>query len=98
MSMEIAVHSKRNQSIRQFILGIFFAAHQDRPKALNALNLDMVYTITPQLKAWQDSELCKVIIMSNLPGSKGISLLVLFSLLCWRRRKIHRLGNPVTNT
>ncbi|KAJ3327257.1 hypothetical protein HDU91_004422, partial [Kappamyces sp. JEL0680] len=42
-----------------------------RPKALNALNLDMVYTMTPQLKAWQESELCKVIVLSNLAGAKA---------------------------
>ena len=58
-----AVHFRKLQSIRQIIL--------DRPAQLNALNLDMVRLITPQLKAWQESELCKVIIISNLPQTKA---------------------------
>jgi 3-hydroxyisobutyryl-CoA hydrolase len=57
------VHFKKLQSIRQIIL--------DRPKQLNALNLDMVRLITPQLQAWQESELCKVIVITNLPKTKA---------------------------
>jgi enoyl-CoA hydratase/carnithine racemase len=37
-----SVHARKVQSIRNFVL--------DRPKALNALNLEMIYTMTPQLQ------------------------------------------------
>jgi len=40
----------------------------NRPKAYNALNLDMIRNIAPQLLAWEQSDICKVIIMkSNHP-------------------------------
>lgn len=55
-----SVHFRKQQSIRKIIL--------DRPKALNALNLDMIYSITPQLQAWQDSDLCKVIVLAAQNG------------------------------
>ncbi|KAI8910779.1 ClpP/crotonase-like domain-containing protein [Gorgonomyces haynaldii] len=53
----VAVHARKVQSIRNFLL--------DRPKQLNALNLEMIYTMTPQLIAWQESDLCKVIVISS---------------------------------
>ncbi|RKP35764.1 ClpP/crotonase-like domain-containing protein [Dimargaris cristalligena] len=37
----------------------------NRPKALNALNLAMVRAMTPQLLAWEQSDLCKVIILKS---------------------------------
>ena len=40
----LTVHLKKNQSIRHVIL--------DKPKALNSLDLNMIYNITPQLLAW----------------------------------------------
>lgn len=57
LKYSVEVHSKKNQSLRQFIL--------DRPKAFNALNLEMIRTITPQLQAYQDSDLCKVIVLTS---------------------------------
>ena len=57
------MHAKKIQSIRNFVL--------DRPAALNALNLDMIYTMTPQLQAWSDSDLCKVIILSATKDAKA---------------------------
>jgi hypothetical protein len=38
------VHLKKNQSIRNIVL--------DKPTALNSLDLNMIYNITPQLLAW----------------------------------------------
>ncbi|RKO99632.1 hypothetical protein CXG81DRAFT_5398, partial [Caulochytrium protostelioides] len=49
-------HVKR-QSARVFVL--------NRPEKLNSLNLDMIDNMVPQLQAWQDSELCKVIVITN---------------------------------
>ncbi|RKP25597.1 ClpP/crotonase-like domain-containing protein [Syncephalis pseudoplumigaleata] len=37
----------------------------NRPKALNALNLAMVRAMTPQLQAWDQSDLCKVIMIKS---------------------------------
>ncbi|KAH6570824.1 hypothetical protein BASA60_007547 [Batrachochytrium salamandrivorans] len=59
----VGVHAKKIQSIRKFEL--------DRPAAMNALNLDMVYAMTSQLQAWKDSDLCKVIVLSNVEGSRA---------------------------
>ncbi|KAG9306831.1 hypothetical protein G9A89_005732 [Geosiphon pyriformis] len=42
----------------------------NRPEKHNALNLDMVRNITPQLQAWNESDLCKVIIIKGT-GSKA---------------------------
>lgn len=40
----------------------------NRPKALNSLNLSMIRNIAPQLQAWEQSDICKVIILkSNHP-------------------------------
>ncbi|KAL2917801.1 3-hydroxyisobutyryl-CoA hydrolase [Polyrhizophydium stewartii] len=59
----VGVHAKKVQSMRKFEL--------DRPKALNALNLDMIYAMTPQLQAWQDSDLCKVIVLAKADGNRA---------------------------
>ncbi|KAI8925379.1 ClpP/crotonase-like domain-containing protein [Entophlyctis helioformis] len=59
----VGVHARKVQSVRRFEL--------DRPAALNALNLDMINTMTPQLQAWQDSDLCKVIVLDAAPGSRA---------------------------
>ncbi|RKP10707.1 ClpP/crotonase-like domain-containing protein, partial [Thamnocephalis sphaerospora] len=37
----------------------------NRPEAYNALNLGMVRTMTPQLQAWEQSDLCKVIMLKS---------------------------------
>ncbi|OAJ35784.1 hypothetical protein, variant [Batrachochytrium dendrobatidis JEL423] len=73
-SASVGVNFKKMQSIRKFEL--------DRPAAMNALNLDMVYAITSQLKVstilthmniqtWKDSDLCKVIVLANVEGSRA---------------------------
>ncbi|RIA84752.1 ClpP/crotonase-like domain-containing protein [Glomus cerebriforme] len=46
---------KRKFGSRVFIL--------NRPNVLNALDLSMVRNMTPQLQAWNESDLCKVIIL-----------------------------------
>ena len=48
-----SVHFRKQQSIRKIIL--------DRPKALNALNLDMIYSITPQLQVLDSYRLGKTL-------------------------------------
>ncbi|CAG8503292.1 10539_t:CDS:2 [Ambispora leptoticha] len=42
----------------------------NRPEKYNALNLEMIRSITPQLQAWNESNLCKVIIL-KATGSKA---------------------------
>ncbi|CAG8528864.1 9800_t:CDS:2 [Ambispora gerdemannii] len=42
----------------------------NRPDKYNALNLEMVRSITPQLQAWNESNLCKVIIL-KATGAKA---------------------------
>ncbi|ORZ35738.1 ClpP/crotonase-like domain-containing protein [Catenaria anguillulae PL171] len=37
----------------------------NRPAAFNALNLDMIRTMTPQLKAWESSDACNVILLRS---------------------------------
>ncbi|KAF9923815.1 hypothetical protein FBU30_006127 [Linnemannia zychae] len=54
---EANVLHRKNLSSRTFIL--------NRPKALNALNLSMVRNMTPQLQAWDASDLCKVIVIKG---------------------------------
>ncbi|RHZ71436.1 hypothetical protein Glove_258g41 [Diversispora epigaea] len=49
------VLQRRKLGSRIFIL--------NRPKVLNALDLGMIRTMTPQLQAWKESDLCKVIIL-----------------------------------
>ncbi|GET63005.1 uncharacterized protein OCT59_022899 [Rhizophagus irregularis] len=46
---------KRKFGSRVFIL--------NRPNVLNALDLSMIRNMTPQLQAWNESDLCKVIIL-----------------------------------
>ncbi|CAG8762771.1 1871_t:CDS:2, partial [Racocetra persica] len=42
----------------------------NRPTAYNALDLSMIRKITPQLQAWNESDLCKVIIL-KATGNKA---------------------------
>ncbi|KAG0255484.1 hypothetical protein BG011_005094 [Mortierella polycephala] len=53
----VDVLHRKNLSSRTFIL--------NRPKTLNALNLSMVRNMTPQLQAWDASDLCKVIVIKG---------------------------------
>ncbi|KAI8844792.1 ClpP/crotonase-like domain-containing protein [Chytridium lagenaria] len=62
-SIATEVLSRRLQNLRVFVL--------NRPKALNALNLNMVQLMTPQLKAWNESDLSKVILLMGVEGSRG---------------------------
>ncbi|KAJ3107803.1 hypothetical protein HDU97_003151 [Phlyctochytrium planicorne] len=55
--------SRRLQNLRVFVL--------NRPAALNALNLNMVQLMSPQLKAWDESDLSKVILLMGVEGCKG---------------------------
>ncbi|KAJ3210465.1 hypothetical protein HDU67_005274 [Dinochytrium kinnereticum] len=57
------VLSRRLQNLRVFML--------NRPNALNALNLNMVQLMTPQLKAWNESDLSKVILLMGVEGCRG---------------------------
>ncbi|KAF9431693.1 hypothetical protein BGZ76_011828 [Entomortierella beljakovae] len=54
---EADVLHRKHLSSRTFIL--------NRPTALNALNLSMVRNMTPQLQAWDASDLCKVIVIKG---------------------------------
>ncbi|KAG0330119.1 hypothetical protein BGZ99_007981 [Dissophora globulifera] len=54
---EADVLHRKHLSSRTFVL--------NRPKALNALNLSMVRNLTPQLQAWDASDLCKVIVIKG---------------------------------
>ncbi|KAF9203701.1 hypothetical protein BGZ49_006138 [Haplosporangium sp. Z 27] len=56
-TVEADVLHRKHLSSRTFIL--------NRPKALNALNLSMVRNMTPQLQAWDASDLCKVIVIKG---------------------------------
>ncbi|CAG8443405.1 2026_t:CDS:2 [Acaulospora colombiana] len=42
----------------------------NRPEVYNALNLNMIRSMTPQLQVWNESDLCKVIILKST-GSKS---------------------------
>ncbi|KAF9351673.1 hypothetical protein BGX26_010368 [Mortierella sp. AD094] len=59
-AVEADVLHRKHLSSRTFIL--------NRPKALNALNLSMVRNMTPQLQAWDASDLCKVIVIKGSGG------------------------------
>ena len=60
MSSDVLFETKGNKGIITL----------NRPKALNALNLDMVRLIYPQLKKWEnDSDMKMVILKGN--GSKA---------------------------
>ncbi|KAG0202184.1 hypothetical protein BGX28_005206 [Mortierella sp. GBA30] len=56
-AVEADVLHRKHLSSRTFVL--------NRPKALNALNLSMVRNMTPQLQAWDASDLCKVIVIKG---------------------------------
>ncbi|GAN02623.1 conserved hypothetical protein [Mucor ambiguus] len=53
---------KSNLAVREIIL--------NRPKKLNALNLNMVRAMTPELQAWEKSDLAKIILLKSC-GGKG---------------------------
>ncbi|KAG9065287.1 hypothetical protein KI688_002611 [Linnemannia hyalina] len=59
-AVEADVLHRKHLSSRTFVL--------NRPKALNALNLSMVRNMTPQLQAWDASDLCKVIVIKGAGG------------------------------
>ncbi|KAF9997828.1 hypothetical protein BGZ80_009974 [Entomortierella chlamydospora] len=59
-AVEADVLHRKHLSSRTFIL--------NRPKSLNALNLSMVRNMTPQLQAWDASDLCKVIVIKGAGG------------------------------
>ncbi|KAG1048975.1 hypothetical protein G6F43_008675 [Rhizopus delemar] len=59
---QVEVIHKSNLAVREVVL--------NRPKKLNALNLPMVRSITPQLQAWEKSDLAKIIILKH-SGGKG---------------------------
>jgi 3-hydroxyisobutyryl-CoA hydrolase len=48
---------RKLDSLRNIIL--------DRPAAYNALNLEMINLYAPQLRAWNDSDLCKIILQTS---------------------------------
>ncbi|KAG2225376.1 hypothetical protein INT45_005620 [Circinella minor] len=52
----------KNVGVREIVL--------NRPKKLNALNLNMVELITPELQAWEKSDLAKIILLKSC-GGKG---------------------------
>ncbi|KAF9426112.1 hypothetical protein BGZ94_006943 [Podila epigama] len=58
--IEAEVLHRKHLSSRTFVL--------NRPKAMNALNLSMVRNMTPQLQAWDASDLCKVIVIKGAGG------------------------------
>ncbi|KAJ3409936.1 hypothetical protein HDV05_004158 [Chytridiales sp. JEL 0842] len=65
---QVEVLARKSQNLRVFVL--------NRPQALNALNLNMVQLMTPQLKdfvtkAWDESDLTKSILLMGVDGCKG---------------------------
>ncbi|KAL1923073.1 mitochondrial 37S ribosomal protein mS47 [Calcarisporiella thermophila] len=56
--------SEQTDVLHQKILGARFFT-LNRPNALNALNLSMVRNMTPQLQAWDLSDLCHVVILKG---------------------------------
>ncbi|KAF7726241.1 hypothetical protein EC973_008951 [Apophysomyces ossiformis] len=61
-SVESEVLHRSNLGVRSVVL--------NRPKKLNALNLEMVRAITPEIQAWEKSDLAKVILLKSC-GGKG---------------------------
>ncbi|KAJ3020289.1 hypothetical protein HKX48_001060 [Thoreauomyces humboldtii] len=59
----VEVRHQKMQSVRLFLL--------NRPKAHNALNKSMIENIVPQLQVWEDSNLCKVVVLTNPEDSKA---------------------------
>ncbi|KAJ3147559.1 hypothetical protein HDU86_007957 [Geranomyces michiganensis] len=60
---KVEVRHQKMQSVRLFLL--------NRVKALNALNMSMVQNITPQLQVWAESNLCKVVVLTNTEDSRA---------------------------
>ncbi|KAJ3157862.1 hypothetical protein HDU89_000241 [Geranomyces variabilis] len=60
---KVEVRHQKMQSVRLFLL--------NRVKALNALNMSMVQNITPQLQVWEESNLCKVVVLTNTEDSRA---------------------------
>ncbi|TPX61970.1 hypothetical protein SpCBS45565_g07134 [Spizellomyces sp. 'palustris'] len=59
-SGQVEVRHQKMQSVRLFLL--------NRPKSLNVLNRSMVNNIVPQLQVWEESNLCKVIVLTSVEG------------------------------
>ncbi|KAJ3007643.1 UNVERIFIED_CONTAM: hypothetical protein HDU68_003415 [Siphonaria sp. JEL0065] len=57
------VLSRREDYLRLLLL--------NRPHALNALNLNMINLITPQLKVWDESDHTKVILLTSVEGCRS---------------------------
>ncbi|ORY42531.1 ClpP/crotonase [Rhizoclosmatium globosum] len=54
---------RREENLRLFLL--------NRPHALNALSTNMVNLMTPQLKAWDESDHAKVILLTSVEGCRS---------------------------
>ncbi|ORX45076.1 ClpP/crotonase [Hesseltinella vesiculosa] len=52
---------RQNLGVRDIVL--------NRPKKLNALNVEMVRAMTPLLQSWEKSDLAKVVIIKSEPGT-----------------------------
>ncbi|KAJ8655651.1 hypothetical protein O0I10_008740 [Lichtheimia ornata] len=57
---ESEVLTVKNVGVREIIL--------NRPKKFNALNLNMVERITPEIQAWEKSDLAKIILLKSSGG------------------------------
>ncbi|CAO3652031.1 unnamed protein product [Cunninghamella echinulata] len=55
------VLTRKNLGVRDIIL--------NRPKKLNALNLDMVRAMVPEIQSWEKSDLAKIIVIKSEPGT-----------------------------
>lgn len=51
---------KSNLAVRELVL--------NRPQKLNALNIEMVRAITPELQAWEKSDLARIILLKSCGG------------------------------
>ncbi|KAJ3123015.1 hypothetical protein HK098_002271 [Nowakowskiella sp. JEL0407] len=60
---DVQIYNRKLRSARLFIL--------NRLAKLNALNLNMINQMYPQLEAWEDSDLSKVIILMAPEGSRA---------------------------
>lgn len=60
---ESSILALPQQSVSKLIL--------KRPKALNALNSDMISLLTNHVSALQSSEICKTIVLMSSPGDRA---------------------------